>query len=397
MVPKVLLTRYLGLMEKQEKVYSYEGPLNGISLIDDCRDPDRIYYTLPEVLFLLLAGAVSACNSIIEIATFGEEKLDWLRQYYPYKYGTPSHDTMNRVLGLIKPSQFEQWLTQWTAEKFAIPIDELLAIDGKRLANSANRMDQSKPRDQGGAFVKIVVNCLAVTSGIVLGQKDVSDKASEPEGARQLIDSLDVEGKCISGDANFCGFKLLELIIEEGADYLIALKGRNSKLHDAAAQAFCDDSIEKTTFETQEKGHGREEKRIYRCIAATDIAPELTAPYPQLTQLVEVQRYRRETRKSDKFSLETHYYITSLSNDIKKVAEKIRQHWAVENSLHYVLDVSFEEDASRMRKHYAATNLSIVRKVAMNYLMPGKGKVGLKKMRMRAAFSDKTRTELFKI
>jgi len=384
-------------MEKQRRDYSYDGPLDGISLIDDPRNQRFISYTIPEVLFLLLSGSVCGYNSAIQIAAFGEEKLAWLRQYYPYTHGAPSHDTLNRILSLIKPSQFEQWLVTWTAEKFNIPVDEHLAFDGKRLASSANRMDQSKRRAQGGDYAKIVVNCLAVASGIVLGQRDVSSKASEPEGARYLIESLDVKGRCISGDANFCGFSLLELIIEKGANYLVALKGCNATLHTAAKQAFSDDSIEKKEFVTKEKGHGREEVRRYRCIPASEIEDQITAPYPKLSQVVEVKRYRRETRKSSKFTVEIHYYVTSLEGDIEVLATKIRQHWAIENSLHHVLDVGFEEDASRMRKGHAATNFSIVRKVAINYLFPGKSKAGLKTMRTRAALSDKTRSELFQI
>lgn len=384
-------------MKSQTTEYSYEGPLTGLSTINDPRYDVIIWYTIPEVLFLLLAGSISACNSAIQIATFGEEKLDWLRQYYPYKHGTPSHDTINRVLSLIDPTQFEHWFIGWTASKFNIAADDLLALDGKRLASSANRMDQNKRRSQGGEFAKIVVNCLAVGSGIVLGQRDVSSKASEPEGARQLIESLDVKGKCISGDANFCGFKLLELIIEKDADYLVALKGRNSKLLSAAKDVFSDPSIEKSEFETVEKGHGREETRTYRAVSASEIDTKLTTSYAAIAQIIEVQRLRRETRKNELATTETHYYITSLSSELEVVAGKIRDHWAIENSLHHVLDVSFGEDDSRMRKGNAATNFSIVRKISMNYLLPGKSKAGLKKMRMRAAFSDTRRTELFQV
>lgn len=274
-------------MENADRDYSYDGPLNGISIIDDPRNQLIIWYTIPEVLFLLLAGSVSGCNSAIQVGVFGEEKLDWLRQYYAYKHGAPSHDTINRILSMIKPGEFEQWFSEWTSEKFSIPVDELLAIDGKRLASSANRMDQIKSRAQGGDYAKIVVNCLAVASGIVLGQRDVSSKASEPEGARHLIESLEVKGRCVSGDANFCGINLLELIIERGADYLITLKGCNATLHDAAKEAFSDDSIEKPEFVTTEKGHGREERRRYRCISVTDIEDQISAPYPELAQIVE--------------------------------------------------------------------------------------------------------------
>lgn len=384
-------------MQDQTTIEKYEGPLQGISIIEDPRYQLITWYSIPEVLFLLLAGSISSCNSVLQIAAFGEEKLDWLRQYYPYKHGTPSHDTINRILSLIKPQQFERWFSEWVAMKFDIPLDDLLALDGKRLTSSANRMDQTKRKSEGGEFAKIVVNCLAVGSGIVLGQRDVSSKASEPEGARQLIESLDVEGKCISGDANFCGFKLLEFIIDNGADYLIALKGRNAKLHAAAQEVFADSSVSKVEFSTTEKGHGREETRLYSCLSAAAISDEITAPYPQLKTVIKVERQRRETRKQADPTTEVHYYITTLTKDLEQLAHKVRGHWAIENSLHHVLDVSFEEDASRSRKGHAATNFSIVRKLAINFLIPGKSKAGLKTMRTRAALSDKRRAELMKI
>ena len=313
------------------------------------------------------------------------------------KHGTPSHDTINRILSLIQPKQFEQWFSEWIATKFDIPLDDLLALDGKRLASSANRMDQNKSKSEGGKFANIIVNCLAVGSGIVLGQCDVSRKASEPQGARQLIENLDVEGKCISGDANFCGFKLLEFIVNNGADYLITLKGRKAKLHTAVQGVFVDPTVNSVEFSTTEKGHGREETRVYSCLPAAMINDQLTAPYPKLKTIVKIERQRRETRKQADPTTEVHYYITSLTEDIKLLAHKIRGHWAIENSLHHVLDVSFEEEASRSRKGHAATNFSIVRKIAINFLLPGKSKAGLKTMRTRAALSDRRRSELMRI
>lgn len=384
-------------MAKQDTHYDYEGPLYGISSVDDPRYSTITWYSLPEVFFLVLAASVSACNSAIQMATFGEEKLDWLRQYYPYKHGTPSHDTINRLLSIIDSDQFEKWFVGWVANKFEVKASDLLAIDGKRLASSANRMDQMKARKDGGDYAKIVVNCFAVASGIALGQTAVGSKSGESKGAVQLIESVDVKGKCISGDANFCNFDLLELITSKGADYLVALKGRNGKLLEAAKDVFSDDSVNKREYQTTETGHGREERRTYRLVSATQLDNKITSSYSMLASVVEVKRERRETRKNTDFSTEIHYYVTSLDKELKEMATKIRQHWAVENSLHHVLDVTFEEDASRMRKGNAATNLSLIRKVAMNYLMPGKSKAGIKKARMRAAFSDKRRSELFRV
>ncbi len=284
---------------------------------------------------------------------------------------------------------------QWVADRFELTEGEMLALDGKRLAGSADRMDQSKKKSAGGKFAKIVVNCLAVGSGVVLGQYDVSHKNDELQGARDLIHALDIEGKCISGDANFCGRKLLELILEQKGDYMMALKAKSPKLHGAVRAAFANEGLETADYVTEEKGHGRQEKRVYRSLPASVLPQAVTESYVGLCQVVETCRSRRETRKPDEASVEYHYYLTSLSDNVAHLAARIRDHWAIENSLHHVLDVEFGEDASRSRKGNAAVNFSVIRKVAINYLMPGKGKVGIKEQRMRAAFSDQRRSEIF--
>lgn len=377
--------------------YSADGPLEGISSIDDPRYEVIVHYTLPEIMFLLLAGSVSFCNSLSEIATFGEEKLDWLRGYFPYKHGSPSHDTLSRVLGMVDPESFHTWFVEWVANKFDVPVGELIALDGKRLASSANRMDQQKKKNQGGKYAKIIVNCFATGAGLVLGHKDVSSKMNEVYGAEQLIESLDVKGRCISGDANFCGRKLLDLIISQDADYLIALKGSHPKLHDAAKRAFSEEVIVKHLHQTKERGHGREETRTYRSIAANQLPDEITVSYPKLSQIIEVCRERKVVRKTKESTIEYHYYITSLNEGIEALSQKVRAHWRIENNLHHVLDVGFGEDNSRARNKNLASNLSLIRKASINYLMPGLKKAGIKHKRMRAAFSDQRRSEVFSI
>jgi predicted transposase YbfD/YdcC len=384
-------------MATKKPKYTAEGPLEGISNIEDPRYQVIIHYTLPEILFLLIAGSVSYCNSICEIAAFGEEKLEWLRQYFPYKHGTPSHDTLNRVLGLIDAAAFETWFVGWVARKFDLPVGELLSIDGKRLVGSADRMDQIKSKAAGGQYARIIVNCFATSTGLVLGQKDVSSKMDEVHGAKQLVDSLAISGCCISGDANFCGRELLSLIIDQEADYLITLKGKNPKIYNAAAEAFNDPTIDKQIFQTEETGHGRHEKRTYGSIEARELPTQITESYANLMQVVEVRRERRITRKEKQATVETHYYITSLAQGIESLAGKIRDHWKIENNLHHVLDVGFGEDASRARKNNLASNLSLVRKTAINLLVPGKSKAGIKHKRMRAAFSDQRRSAIFQI
>jgi predicted transposase YbfD/YdcC len=206
---------------------------------------------------------------------------------------------------------------------------------------------------------------------------------------------LSVEGFCISGNANFCGREFLELIIDKRADYLMALKGNSPFLHQATQDAFADKSVIKVVHVTEETGHGREEKRIYRSIPATALPLDITASYCRLTQLVEVMRERRITRKATEPSQEVHYYITSLDSSVEDLASKVRGHWSIENRLHWTLDVTFGEDASRARTANLASNCSLVRKMSINLHAGGSSKVGVKHKRMRATWSDKARDKGF--
>jgi len=370
-------------------------PLPGIHQIPDPRDAYLVHYPLPEILFLVVAASVSYCDKLTDMAIFGEEKLDWLRKYYPYKYGAPSHDTLGRVLSLIERRAFEQWFMAWVSETFDLKANELINFDGKRLAGSANKMDQSKKKDEGGKYSNLIVNAFAAGSGIVMGHCDVSSKLSEIKGAKQLLEDLSVEGCCISGDANFCGREFLELIIDKRADYLMALKGNSPFLHQATQDAFADESVIKVVHVTEETGHGREEKRTYRSIPATALPLDITASYCRLTQLVEVTRERRITRKATDPSQEVHYYITSLDSSVEDLASKVRGHWSIENRLHWTLDVTFGEDASRARTANLASNCSLVRKMSINLHADGPSKVGVKHKRMRATWSDKARDKVF--
>ena len=370
-------------------------PLPGIHQITVPGGSYLVHYSLPEVLFLVVAASVSYCDKLPGMAVFGEEKLEWLRKYYPYKYGAPSHDTLGRVLSLIERRAFEQWFMTWVAETFDLEANELINFDGKRLAGSANKMDQSKKKDEGGKYAKLVVNAFAAGSGIVMGQCDVSSKLSEIKGAKQLLEDLSVEGCCISGDANFCGREFLELIIDKRADYLMALKGKSPILHQATQDAFADKSVTKSVYVTEETGHGREEKRTYRSISVTALPLDVTASYCRLSQLIEVTRERRITRKATEPSLEVHYYITSLDSPVEDLASKVRGHWSIENRLHWTLDVTFGEDENRARTANLASNCSLIRKVSINLHADGPSKVGVKHKRMRAMWSDKTRDKVF--
>jgi len=153
-------------MKSQAPSERFIDPLPGIDQIPDPRNSYLVHYPLPEVLFLVVAASVSYCDKLTEMAVFGEEKIEWLRKYYPYKYGAPSHDTLGRMLSLIERHAFERWFIAWVAETFDLEANELINFDGKRLAGSADKMDQSKKKDEGGKYAKLVVNAFAAGSGM---------------------------------------------------------------------------------------------------------------------------------------------------------------------------------------------------------------------------------------
>lgn len=368
----------------------FEGMLDNLY---DSRDQDLIRYSLPEILFVVLISSLCGCNKLTLMIVFANEKLDWFRKYYPYKYGIPSHDTLNRVLGMIDKKEFEKLFISWACSHFKVSANALLHIDGKRLNGSADKLAQSKKRNEGGAYAEIIVNVYASAEGIVVGHNDVSDKRDEIKGASQLLDWLEVNGCCITGDANFCRKNLVEKMVSKGADYLLALKAHLPTILNATKTCFKEKLTETESFQTEETGHGRYEKRTYKVLTAESLPEIATTYFKKLATITEVHRIRL-VKRTGKRSEETHYYVSSLDEPVEQLADKIRKHWSIENNLHHRLDVSFGEDASRVRTKNAASNLSLVRKVSVNLLAKDSSKGALKHKQMRLALSDEKRDNL---
>ena len=224
--------------------------------IEDPRDKDMVTYPISEIFFLLISASLSGCNEITEVHLFGKQKLEWLRSYFTYEKGIASHDTIGRVLSLVNKEAFEELFIAWVSQYFGLDAQELINLDGKRLASSATRADQSKAKSAGGRYAEVIVNAFACAAGIVLAHNNVTEQMDEVQGAKELLDSLDIGGCCISGDSNFCGRDLIKKIMERKADYLLALKGKSPKLYVAAQEAMADEQLTKTSFMTEEQGHG---------------------------------------------------------------------------------------------------------------------------------------------
>lgn len=359
----------------------------------DNRHPRLTRYPLKEVLFLVLIAQLCGCDKLTNIAVFGQEKLDWLRKYYAYANGIPSHDTLGRVLAQIDRRHFESLFVDWVSHFFSLPPSSFIQIDGKHISGSANGQDKIKKREHGGKYAQMILNVYADAAGITLAHHNFSDSMSEVKAALEVLDWLNIEGCCISADSNFCRSSIVEKIIAKKADYLLALKANAKSVYEAAVQLFEHKKLDCPSFETHDRAHGREEHRIYRSIKTDQLPDSVKTVFSAPYQLIQVKRHRHILR-SGKRTTETHYYLTSLKDSLDQLASAVRRHWRIENELHYVLDVSFGEDASRVQQAHAASNLSLVRKIALNLLKTYPEKGAIKAKQLRCAISDQRRDEI---
>ena len=357
--------------------------------VEDPRDPIRTLYPLQEVLFLAISSVLSGYESNRNIEEFGQLKLDWLRQFFPYAHGIPTHETIGTVIGLIDKKVFENCFNQWVQDRYGLPSG-MIHIDGKRIRSSVDKMLQDKKPSEGGRSAELLVNAYASDTKVVLAQANVSDSGDEKQGAERLIEQLHLKGTTLTGDGNFCTKELLKRIRAKGGDYLMALKKNQPTLYTICNQYFEEYPLNQTHHQTQDNAHGRYEYRYYQALSTALFDVKKFTEYSGLQQLIKVTRTRIERRK-EKATTQTHYYITSSKKPIEALAKIVRGHWNIENQLHWVLDVVFKEDESRKRTGNQASNFSVIRKAVLNMVNQYKGKKSIKAWRMACAISDKNR------
>lgn len=370
--------------------------VNCFGNLEDSRNQMKIRYPMSEVLFLVISSVLSGYESNRGIEEFGTLKLDWLRQYFPYKHGIPNHETIGNIIGLIDKSAFEIAFMEWVDLEFGIHAESLIHIDGKRIRSSVEKRLQDKKSSQGGKNAELILNAYGSSEGKVIAQINVSDSGDEQEGAKRLVDQLNLRGKTITGDGNFCIKDILKRIRSKKGNYLMALKRNNPKLYDLSEQYFKDFVDQQQDFQTQDIGHGREEIRSYASLNISVCPNPKFKEYEGLLKIIKVDRKRKEVR-TNKTSSETCYYITSLDKGIEYLANAIRNHWSVENNLHWVLDVEFKEDDSKKRTGNQASNFSLIRKIAINMINDKKGRKSTKALRMACAVSDQVRQNILGI
>ena len=356
--------------------------------IQDPRQIAKVEHDLVELLVVAVNAVLVGADSFVEIELWAKEKLDWLRGYLRLTHGIPSHDTFGRLFGLIDADQFEAAFRRWVSSVLPALGAEIVAIDGKT------------SRRSGGvdATALHLVSAFAAGAGLVLGQRATAEKSNEITAIPELLSTLSLAGCTVTIDAMGTQTAIAAAIQERGADYVLAVKDNQPKLaesmedfwtsfraHPAAhtPHSFC---------ESVEKGHGRIETR--RCY----VFDQLDCLYkPQQWQgLRSFVVLESERLIGDKTTREQRVYISSMAADAQKISHAIRSHWTVENRLHWIMDVSLNDDQMRARTKAAAHNLAVVRHITLNLIRldPIKRKGGIKARRLIAATSDSYRAEL---
>src|SRR3954447_2969652 len=363
---------------------AFEETVVFLSYFKDLADPrqrGKISYPLDEILLLCLLAVLAGAETFVDIALFGTKKLALLRRFRPFSGGTPAHDHLGDILAALDAEQFQRCFVAWVAGRVGVP-DEVIAIDGK----TARRTHGKK---NGRAAIHMV-SAFAARQRLVLGQVAVADKSNEITAIPKLLDMLAIEGAIVTIDAMGCQREIATKIIDQKADYLLALKGNQGSLREDVevfaaeqkARGFADTTISQDT--TIDGDHGRIETRATTVIH--DIGwLQARHAWPGLNGVVMVESSREVDGKT---AQETRFYITSLVMLAHLLGPVVRSHWSVENSLHWVMDMLFRDDECRVRTEHAPANFAAIKHMAQNLLRHAPGKNSLRSRRKAAGWDD---------
>lgn len=358
----------------------------------DLNDPRRItkgnyHYPLDEILFLCIAGTICGMNGWTEISNFGIMKLDWLRVYFPFENGIPSHDVLGKLFARVDSNKFSECFTNWVNTLSEITKGQVVAIDGKTIRRSNDK--------NAGKRALHVVSAYAVENRICLGQECVDEKSNEITAIPKLLELLVVKGCIITIDAMGCQREIAKKIIKKEADYVLMVKGNQKTLEQNIEETFT------TTTPSQrggkyDLGHGRIETRVCEVTEDLNLVKNKHA-WKGLRSLVKISSERID-KHSGKTKKETRYYVSSLPAKAEHLNQVVRDHWRVENNLHWVLDVVLKEDQSLKKKGHSALNFNIITKMALSLIDKETTDKRSKRIkRQTAALDDKYRANLLGI
>jgi predicted transposase YbfD/YdcC len=370
---------------------SIENLAQYLGAIEDPRCPGKVGHRWLDILVIAVCAVVACAESWCDIALYGRSKLGWLRTFLELPNGIPSHDTFRRVFILIDPDAFEASFTAWAGSLVAGFEREVVAIDGKTLRRSFEHGREHSPWH--------LVSAWASEQGLVLGQRCVDGKSNEITAMPALLDQLALQNSIVTLDAMGCQTAIAEPILARGGDYLLTLKGHHPLAHTAVVAHFDQpcfgrDASARADCDAFEDTHGRLLRR--RVFASTDAAAlEALSGWPGLRTVLAVESIRSLNNAPIKLESEIRDFLSSCPDSPAVLGQAVRTHWAIENALHWVLDVSFREDDSRVRDQRAARNFAVLRKIALNLVSRDRSaKASVRAKRKKAAWNDRYMLQL---
>lgn len=358
--------------------------LDHFAMIADPRERWRVAHPLPEVLLLVVCASIASCDDFDDIAAWGESHLDFLRRFLPYHHGVPGARWLNLLLNRLDPELFSDCFLAW-ARELRSDAPELIAIDGKTSRRSHDR--------SAGKAALHLISAFATREKLVLGQEAVAETSNEITAIPVLLDRLAASGQLagalVTIDAIACNPDIARVIVDHQADYLFAVKTNQPSLHAEIERFFTDAPAAAVDAHRDiDKGHGRIEERICRLSRQVDwLSGERRFPGEyRFEKIAVIAMIEARVETKARTSTERRYYISSRPLSARQLAEAVRDHWRIENSLHWVLDVTFREDLARVRKGHGAKNMAVVRHFAVNLVRTANDKLSLKTRRKRAGW-----------
>jgi len=353
------------------------------SNLDDPRESNK-RHLLFDIVVIAICAAICGADSWVDVELFGKSKCQWLKQFLKLPHGIPSHDTFGRVFALLDAEQFQACFVEWVSAISDVFQGQVVAVDGKTLRRS---------HDQAiGKQAIQMVSAWAAENRLVLGQMKVDEQSNEITAIPELLALLEVSGCIVTIDAIGCQKKIAQTIVNQDADYVLALKENQGHLYETFQDLFQypDEmaAIECAYYKTVDKGHGRIEVR--ECWATSDpdylsYIHEQLSEWPSLNSLAMVKSER--TVIGEETTVKYRYFISSLDSDAQLILHAVRTHWGIENKVHWVLDIAFREDDCRVRKGNGAENFAVLRHLALNLLKHEKSlKCGIKAKRKKAGW-----------
>lgn len=354
--------------------------LDHFSALEDPRQSWKVVYPLPEVLLLVLCATLAGAEDFVEVVRWGRSKLPFLRRFLPYARGVPSHDTLCDVISALDPELFKAAFTTWV-EALREAEPDIVAIDGKTSRRTHDRGRGRSPLH--------MVSAWASRQRLVLGQEATAQKSNEVEAIPLLLERLALTGALVTIDAMGATARIAQAILDQGADYLLALKANQSHLFEET-ELYFRDLATADRFETVDGDHGRIETR--RHAVSRDIGwlrADRAAPgEPRFPGLKAIAQVECQIENGGKITTARRYYLSSASLDARTFARAVRAHWGVENRLHWVMDVVFHDDLARLRTGHGPQNMAVVKHMALNLLNQAAKTDSLKTRRKRAGWDD---------